>query len=104
MDERKKPWTHSNILLPILIRIAVLRFAAAMTVTKLASDVFALPDDTLKLSGLAKPIVSRYPNTGVDRVLEGSRRSVDAQLMDPVDSFVLKGGEEMAIIPRVSGG
>ena len=85
-------------------KITVLYFAAAITATKLTSETFALPGDRLELSDLAKLIVSRHPNTGIDRVLEGSRWSVDAQLMDPRDSFVLKGGEEVAVIPPVSGG
>lgn len=85
-------------------KITVLYFAAATTATGLTSETFALPDDGLKLSDLAKLIVSRHPNTGIDRVLEGSRWSVDAQMLHHLDSFVLKGGEEVAVIPPVSGG
>jgi len=87
-------------------KITVLYFAAAITATRLTSETFALPDDGLKLSDLAKLIVSRHPSTGIDRVLEGSRWSVDAQLVDrlDLDSFFLKGGEEVAVIPPVSGG
>ena len=85
-------------------QITVLYFAAAMAATKLPSEMFTLPDGGLKLSDLAKLIASRHPNTGIDRVLEGSRWSVDAELVDRLDSFVLKGGEEVAVIPPVSGG
>jgi molybdopterin converting factor small subunit len=84
--------------------IAVLYFAAATTVTGRTSETFALPDDGLKLSDLAKLIVSRHPNTGIDRVLGGSRWSVDAELVQVLDSFILRGGEEVAVIPPVSGG
>ncbi|KAF9649869.1 MoaD/ThiS [Thelephora ganbajun] len=84
--------------------ITVLYFATAMTATGCTSETFALPDDGLKLSDLTKLIVSRHPNTGIDRVLERSRWSVDAELIYRLDSFTLKGGEEVAIIPPVSGG
>ena len=84
--------------------ITVLYFAAATTATGRTSETFALPDDGLKLSNLAKLIVSRHPNTGIDRVLEGSRWSVDAELVQVLDSFILRGGEEVAVIPPVSGG
>ena len=84
--------------------ITVLYFAAATTATSRTSETFAIPGDGLKLSDLAKLIVSRHPNTGIDRVLEQSRWSVDAELIHHLDSFVLRGGEEVAVIPPVSGG
>jgi len=85
-------------------KITVLYFAAAMTATRRTSESFALPDDGLKLSDLAKLIVSRHPNTGIDRVLEQSRWSVGTELVHDLGSLVLRGGEEVAIIPPVSGG
>ena len=84
--------------------ITVLYFAAATTATNRTSETFAIPDDGLKLSDLAKLIVSRHPNSGIDRVLEQSRWSVDAEMVDRLDTFVLRGGEEVAVIPPVSGG
>ena len=84
--------------------ITVLYFAAATTTTGRTSETFALPDGGLKLSDLAKLVVSRHPNSGVDRVLEGSRWSVDAELIHDLDSFVLQGGEKVGVIPPVSGG
>ena len=84
--------------------ITVLYFAAATTATNHTSETFAIPDDGLKLSDLAKLIISRHPNSGIDRVLEQSRWSVDAELVDRLDTFVLRGGEEVAVIPPVSGG
>ena len=85
-------------------KITVLYFAAATTALKLTSEPFVLPDDGLKLSDLAGLITRRHPNTGIDRVLEQSRWSVDAELIDLPDSVILRGGEEVAIIPPVSGG
>jgi hypothetical protein len=56
------------------------------------------PDDGLKLSDLARLIVSRHPNTGIDRVLEGTRWSVDGEMVyADLDAFVLRGGEEVAL-------
>ena len=85
-------------------KITVLYFAAATTALGLTSETFVLPDNGLKLSDFAKLITSRHPNTGIDRVLEQSRWSVDAELIDLPDSVVLRGGEEVAVIPPVSGG
>ena len=94
--------------IPILDRemgeITVLYFAAATTTTGRTSETFALPDGGLKLSDLAKLVVSRHPNSGIDRVLEGSRWSVDAELVHDLDSCVLRGGENVGVIPPVSGG
>lgn len=84
--------------------VTVLYFAAASTALSRTSETFAIPDNGLKLSDLAKLVVSRHPNTGIDRVLEQSQWSVDAELIDCPDSFILRGGEEAAVIPPVSGG
>ena len=84
--------------------ITVLYFAAVTTAVKRTSETFALPDDGLKLVDLTKLIVSRHPNSGIDRVLEGCRWSVDSNLVYQLDSFVLEGGEVVAVIPPVSGG
>ena len=85
-------------------KITVLYFAAATTVLGLTSETFVLPDGGLKLSDLAKLIASRHPNAGIDRVLQQSRWSVDTELIYLPDSVVLRGGEEVAVIPPVSGG
>ena len=85
-------------------KITVLYFAAAMTAAKLTSETFVLPNDGLKLSHLVKLIVSRHPNTGIDRVLEGTRWSVDGEMIYHPDTFILKGGEEVTVIPELTGG
>lgn len=85
-------------------KITVLYFAAAMTATKLTSETLVVPDDGLKISDLAKLIVSRHPNTGIDRVLEGVRWCVDGLMLYDIDSFVVEDGREVAVIPPVSGG
>lgn len=85
-------------------KITVLYFAAATTALGLTSETFVLPHDGLKLSDLAELITSRHPDTGIGPVLGQSRWSVDAELVDLPDSVVLRGGEEVAVIPPVSGG
>ena len=87
-----------------MAKITVLYFAAATTALGFTSETFVLPDGGLKLSDLAKLITSRHPKTGIGRVLEQSRWSVDAEMIDLPDSVVLRGGEEVAVIPPVSGG
>jgi len=87
-----------------MAKITVLYYSAAMTATKLTTETFALPDDGLKLSDLATLIASRHPNTGIDRVLVGTRWSVNGEMIYDRDSFVLKGGEEVTVIPRLTGG
>ena len=85
--------------------VTVLYFAAATTALNRTSEEFTIPDEGLKLSDLAKLITSRHPLSGIDNVLKRSRWSVDAELIDLLpDSVVLRGGEEVAIIPPVSGG
>ena len=85
-------------------KITVFYYAAAMTAAKLTSETFVLPDDGLKLSDLAKLIVSRHPNTEIDRVLEGTRWSVDGEMIHHLDTSILEGGEEVTVIPRLTGG
>jgi len=70
-------------------------------------DKWALVPRLLPFSPLKKLlefIFSQHPNTGVDSVLEGAQWSVDTELIYDPDSFVLRGGEEVAVIPPVSGG
>lgn len=76
--------------------------AAVMTTTKSTSDKFSLPENGLKVSELTRAIVSRYP--GVDRVLTTSRWIVDGESIDPLSSFILEGGEDVHVIPRLTGG
>ena len=80
-------------------------FYASTDITGVDSDKFALPDTgKLKLSDLVKLIASRYPNTGIDRMLGGSRWIVAGQLIYDHDSFFLRGGEQVNMIPQLTGG
>ncbi|KAJ6619694.1 hypothetical protein B0H10DRAFT_1140302 [Mycena sp. CBHHK59/15] len=84
--------------------ITVLYFAAASTATGLSHEVVPLPPK-LRLSSLGDLLVARHPQaTGLGKVLEGSKWSVDAEMVDDPEAVELQGGEEVAIICPVSGG
>lgn len=82
--------------------VTVNYYDTAMTITKVASETYTVPNGGLKVSDLANLIASRYSNTGIDGVLERSRWSVDSHMVD--HSFILRGGEDVLVIPRLYGG
>lgn len=89
------------------IEITVLYFAAASTATGLTTENVTLPSSEgsgYLLSSLASFLCSLHPKGGLDQVLENSQWSVDAEMVDDVESVRLKGGEEVAVICPVSGG
>ncbi|KAG6826429.1 hypothetical protein H0H92_015823 [Tricholoma furcatifolium] len=85
--------------------ITVLYFAAASTAINLTEETVALPgDEPFPLSSLAALLVQRHPGTTLETVLQSSQWSVDAEMVDPAVKTELRGGEEVAVIPPVSGG
>jgi len=86
--------------------ITVLYFAAASTATNLTSERILIPEGRFFLSSLSDKLVALHPNTNPDleKVLEGSQWSVDAEMVDDPRTLELKGGEEVAVICPVSGG
>lgn len=88
------------------VEITVLYFAAASTATKLNSQIITLPADQadFRLSSLGDLLVSLHPETNLEKVLQSSQWSVDAEMVDDPETVVLKGGEEVAVICPVSGG
>lgn len=86
--------------------VTILYFAAASTATGLTTEEIILPSSTdpFKLSSLSALLVSRHPGKGLDKVLETSQWSVDAEMVEDAEEVVLKGGEEVAVICPVSGG
>ena len=87
-------------------QLTVLYFAAASTVTGLTSEQVPLPlsPTPFKLSLLTELLVSLHPGKGLDKVLETSQWSVDAEMVDNPEDVILRGGEEVAVICPVSGG
>ena len=85
--------------------ITVLYFAAASTVTGLTSERIPLPvtSSPFKLSALSQLLTSRHAGKGLDKVLESSQWSVDAEMVLDPEEVVLRGGEEVAVICPVSG-
>lgn len=88
--------------------IRVLLFASAKEASGLGSLHLALPPSgLLTLPALAEELISRARDpAGLRRVLDGARWSVAEEMVDPedVEKTALKGGEEVAVIPPVSGG
>jgi len=98
----------SNSSMPCQPTITVLYFAAASTATGLTSQIISLPLDSpsheFRLSSLGDLLILLHPNTGLDKILQSSQWSVDAEMVENAQEVVLKGGEEVAIICPVSGG
>jgi molybdopterin converting factor small subunit len=94
--------------MPSQPEITVLYFAAASTATGLTSQTISLPlpssTEHFHLSSLGDLLVSLHPNKGLDKILQSSQWSVDAEMVDDPWEVVLKGGEEVAVICPVSGG
>jgi len=86
--------------------ITVLYFAAASTATGLISQTVPLPStsEQFPLSSLAELLISLHPNKGLDKILQSSQWSVEAEMVDDPREVNLKGGEEVAVICPVSGG
>lgn len=87
--------------------ITVLYFAAASTATGLTSQTISLPPNPshqFRLSALGDLLVSLHPNKRLDKILQSSKWSVDAEMVDDPQEVILKGGEEVAVICPVSGG
>ncbi|KAJ7158806.1 hypothetical protein C8R46DRAFT_906959 [Mycena filopes] len=89
---------------PAQVTISVLYFAAASTATRLSQELVSVPA-RLRLSALGDLLVARHPDaTALRKILDGSKWSVDAEMVDDPEVVELKGGEEVAVICPVSGG
>jgi molybdopterin converting factor small subunit len=92
--------------------ITVLYFAAAQSATGITSETIQLPaggsgkNPDFPLSDLPELLVARHGAKGQDlaKVLQISKWSIDAEMVDDIHATRLKGGEEVAVIPPVSGG
>ena len=70
------------------------------------SETIELPFIPYPLSALAVLLNSKHPSSNLQAVLNTSAWSIDAEMVtqDELDERNLNGGEEVAIIPPVSGG
>ncbi|KXN91735.1 Molybdopterin synthase sulfur carrier subunit [Leucoagaricus sp. SymC.cos] len=84
--------------------ITLLYFAAASTATGKTIEQIPIPSSGLPLSSLSDHLASLYPSTNLAKVLQTSQWSVNEEMVDEPSSVTLKGGEEVAVIPPVSGG
>ena len=100
------------------ITITILYFAGALTATRTPSETLKLPvkfsldgpEDNVTINGgfplsaLSAFLVEKYAGTNLEQVLRNSQWSVDAEMVESPESVTLRGGEEVAVIPPVSGG
>ncbi|CBQ70138.1 related to Molybdopterin synthase small subunit [Sporisorium reilianum SRZ2] len=86
--------------------VRILYFAAARTTIGHSSETLSLPSTPFPLSSLVSLIGDKYVAKGAQAVLRTCRWSVDNTLIEieDIDEWTLKGGEEVAAIPPVSGG
>jgi len=86
--------------------ITILYFASAKSATGTPSETIQLPHTAYPLSSLAALLTSLHPETNLEQVLRVSAWSVDAEMVptDEISTRLLQGGEEVAVIPPVSGG
>ncbi|KAJ7127045.1 hypothetical protein C8R44DRAFT_780290 [Mycena epipterygia] len=84
--------------------VHVLYFAAASTAVGLSYELVPIVAN-LRLSGLGDLLVARHPKaTALRKILDGSKWSVDAEMVEDPEAVELQGGEEVAVICPVSGG
>jgi len=89
--------------------ITILYFAAAFTAVGTDQETIDLPtptasDEGFPLSSLASLLCARHPDAKLERVLGGSRWSVNEEMVEDESSVSLRGGEVVAVICPVSGG
>lgn len=84
----------------------VLYFASARTAIGRSTETILLPSTPLALPAFIALVQSAHPTAEVESVLRTCRWSVDNTLIeiDELHEWTLKGGEEVAAIPPVSGG
>lgn len=84
--------------------ITILYFAAASTATGKTTEQISIPSSGLPLSSLSNHLTLCYPNTNLGMILETSQWCVNEEMVDDPVSVTLMGGEQVAVIPPVSGG
>lgn len=94
--------------MPHAISITLLYFAGAHTAIGKPSESLTLAvkdaERGFPLAELAAVLVEKYPGNNLEKVLDTSQWSVDAEMVEEPKDVYLTGGEEVAVIPPVSGG
>ncbi|RIB20937.1 hypothetical protein C2G38_2244248 [Gigaspora rosea] len=83
----------------------ILYFASARDAVNISSEIISFPStsSSLSLQDLTNLLKNRHENLG--KVLENSMFAINMQYVDKDDeSIMVKPGDEVAIIPPVSGG
>ncbi|PVF92740.1 hypothetical protein CPB86DRAFT_790884 [Serendipita vermifera] len=91
--------------------VTVLYFGPAHDAVQLWSETITISTEEhytkekgFPLSKLGALLITRHPQSNLDKLLAISQWSVDLEMIQDVDAIMLQGGEEVAIIPPVSGG
>ncbi|PWZ03464.1 MoaD/ThiS, partial [Testicularia cyperi] len=86
--------------------VTVQYFASARTTIDKSTERIELPSTPFPLSGLIQLLSDKYTEHNLASVLATCRWSVDNTLIEQEDvgEWGLSGGEEVAVIPPVSGG
>ena len=85
--------------------IKVLYFAAAREFLSLAAETYEFTPSMQTGADLIKAVRERHAsNTNFLAILERSIISINEEYVYELGTVVLKGGEEVAVIPPISGG
>lgn len=86
--------------------VKVCYFASVRTTIGQSNESFTLPNTPYPLSSLIALIAQTHFDKQVESKLKGCRWSVNNTLIEieDIEEWALKGGEEVAAIPPVSGG
>ncbi|OLL23521.1 Molybdopterin synthase sulfur carrier subunit [Neolecta irregularis DAH-3] len=79
-----------------------LYFAAAKDATQMTCENIPMPNTTLTMANLSEFLAQRHPALKRRQILEGCLFTVNEEYVDP--ETIIKHGDEVAIIPPVSGG
>lgn len=81
----------------------MLYFASSRDITMVSSETFQLTSTGITLRELGELLVRKYP--GLQPVLENSIYAVNMEYFEKNDDQVrVKAGDEVAVIPPMSGG
>lgn len=82
------------------MQVNILYFAFARDITKTESETLQLTPDSNTLAALKQLISKKYPSLMMEKLLF----AVNCQYEEDHDQLKLSDGDEIALIPPVSGG
>ncbi|KAL1934792.1 hypothetical protein VTP01DRAFT_6974 [Rhizomucor pusillus] len=82
-------------------QVKVLYFAAARDVTQITEEVLVLPENKPTLRDLTMKLVDKYGDY-LEKILDQSMYAINMEYVDKESKIY--SGDEIAVIPPVSGG